>query len=434
VKANVVAIAAAILSLFLFAVAPAGAKAERSPQVAIVERGAKIAAVSIETYGVVKTEEVQRYLSLRQGDMLEQSAVDRDYNNLTRLAGWRARLMVERDPLTGEVYLHWIVMAKWLQPTAHPFYGDQPLSTPIEGVGWILTSPQLDDSGSRLSTYSQLSARADLARVVYTKPLSVDSFAGRETDLIVNTFGARGVYRASEPLAQNVYSWFAGAEALYLIHEAQGTQIEFGIRESRSTSAQPTYITAPSLYDTYYAPARSTVLEAGVSHGCPLPPTLWHPPYCYTQYRVEAFDGIGGLGATSQYRSFIADMAQYTRVGSSTIALHGAIYRTGGVVPTSALVCATGLRGYAKGTCGTDANVVQAEYRIADVLPGNLKFIVFTEAASSRVRGGDQPFAPPDFTWRADSGVGVMYHGVRLDLASGSSGNRITFELQGQLF
>jgi outer membrane protein assembly factor BamA len=99
VKANVVAIAATILSLFLFAVAPAGAKAERSPQVAIVERGAKIAAVSIETYGVVKTEEVQRYLSLRQGDMLEQSAVDRDYNNLTRLAGWRARLMVERDPL-----------------------------------------------------------------------------------------------------------------------------------------------------------------------------------------------------------------------------------------------------------------------------------------------------------------------------------------------
>jgi hypothetical protein len=27
-----------------------------------------------------------------------------------------------------------------------------------------------------------------------------------------------------------------------------------------------------------------------------------------------------------------------------------------------------------------------------------------------------------------------MYHGVRLDLASGSLGNRITFELQGQLF
>jgi hypothetical protein len=33
VKANVVAIATTILSLFLFAVAPAGAKAERSQQV-----------------------------------------------------------------------------------------------------------------------------------------------------------------------------------------------------------------------------------------------------------------------------------------------------------------------------------------------------------------------------------------------------------------
>jgi hypothetical protein len=433
-KTNVVAIAVATLTLLVFAVAPVSAKPERPPEVAIVERGAKIAAVTIETYGVVDAEAVQRYLSLRKGDTLEQSAVDRDYKNLTRLAGWRARLTVDRDPLTGEVLLHWIVMAKWLQPTAHPFYGDQPLSTPIEGVGWILTSPQLDHSGSTLSSYSQLAARADLVRAVYTKPLSIDALAGRETDLIVNTFGARGAYRASEPIAENVYSWFSGAEALYLIRGAQGTQIEFGIRESRSTSAKPTYITAPSLYDTYYAPARTTTLEAGISHGCPVPATLWHPPYCYTQYRVEAFDGIGGLGATSQYRTFIADMAQYTRVGSSTFVLHGAIYRTGGVVPTSALVCATGLRGYAKGTCGTDANVVQAEYRIADALPGNLKFIVFTEAASSRVRGGDQPFAPPTFDWRADSGVGVMYHGVRFDLASGSMGRRLTFELQGQLF
>ena len=152
------------------------------------------------------------------------------------------------------------------------------------------------------------------------------------------------------------------------------------------------------------------------------------------QYRLEAVDGIGGLGANSEYRAIVADAAQYTRVGSSTLVLHGGVWRTGEVVPTSALVCATGLRGYAKGTCGTDADVLQVEYRIADARPGNWKFIPFTETAASRVRGGDQPFALPAFTWHGDSGVGVMYRGVRLNLAYGSQGGRLTYELQGQLF
>lgn len=413
---------------------PAAAMPEAAPQVAIVERGARIATVTIETYGVVKQAIVRRYLSLRAGDTLEQAAVERDYNNLTRLGGWRVRLAVRSDPATGNVTLHWIVMARQFEPTDHPFYADQPLSTPIEGVGWIAKSPPLDDRGSTASTTSQLSRRANLFRAAYTTPLSVDSTSGRETDFIVDEFGGRGVYRASQPLAVNVYSWAMGAEALYLMRYTNGTQIEFGAEEMRSTSAQPTYIVAPSLYDTYYAPARNTLLKAGVSHSCPVPPAEWHPPYCYLQYRVEAVDAVGGLGANTKYRVILADAAQYTRVGSSTFVLHGGVWRTGGVVPTSALVCATGLRGFAKGTCGTDADVLQAEYRIADARPGNWKFILFTETAASRVRGGDQPFAPPAFAWHGDSGVGVMYRGVRLNLAYGSQGGRLTYELQGQLF
>jgi hypothetical protein len=90
--------------------------------------------------------------------------------------------------------------------------------------------------------------------------------------------------------------------------------------------------------------------------------------------------------------------------------------------------------GYAKATCGTDANLVQAEFRIADARPGPLKFILFTETAASRVRGGDQPFAPSSFVWRADSGAGVAYRGFRFNLAYGSQGGRITYEVIGQLF
>jgi hypothetical protein len=412
----------------------ANAAPEAAPQVAVTERGAKIAAVTIETYGGVKPAIVERYLSLHPGDTLEQSAVDRDYNKLTRLGGWRTRLDVLSDPQTGDASLHWIVMAKQFEPTDHPFYADQPLSTPIEGVGWIAKSPPLDDRGSTASTISQLSRRANLFRALYTTPLSVNAATGRESDFIVDEFAGRGVYRASQPLAVNVYSWAMGTEALYLMRYTNGTQIEFGAEEVRSTSALPTYITAPSVYDTNFGPARNTMLKAGISHGCPLSPTQWHPPYCYLQYRVEAIDAIGGLGANTHYRGIIADAAQYTRIGSSTLVLHGGVWRTGGVVPTSALVCATGLRGYAKGTCGTDADVLQAEYRIADARPGNWKFILFSETAASRVRGGDQPFALPNFTWHGDSGVGVMYRGVRLDLAYGSQGGRLTFELQGELF
>jgi hypothetical protein len=433
IRRIVIATAAVVLACFVVGAAPANAERERSPQVPMVDRGARIDDVTVETYGVTNEGVVRRYLALHKGDVLEQSAVDRDFTNLRTLAGLRPRLEIRRNSESGSVSLHWIVLGKWFETTDHPFYGDQPLTIPIEGFGWIFTSHPLDASGATVSSYSQVALRAQLARILYTKPIWVDPVKGRAGDLILNTFGARGVFRASEPVTQDIYSWFSGEEALYLIHGTNGTQVEFGLRSTRSTSHKPTYITARSLFDTYYAPSRSTTLEAGLSHICPVPPTRWYPPNCYLQYRLEAFDSIGGLGATSEYRTFIADAAKYARVGSSTLVVHGAIYRTGGIIPTSALVCAYTF-GYAKATCGTDANILQAEFRIADARPGPFKFILFTETASSRVSGGDQPFAPPSYGWRADSGVGVMYRGFRFNLAYGNQGGRITYELLGQLF
>ncbi len=414
-------------------IAPASAATERPPVVSTVDRGARIDDVSIETFGITNAEVVRRYLSLRAGDLLDQGAVDRDYTNLVVIAGLRPRLEIRRHPGSPGVSLNWIVMGKWFKVTDHPFYGDQPLTIPIEGFGWVFTSHPLDRSGATVSSYSQVALRAQLARIVYTKPLWTDPASGREGDLIVNAYGARGVFRATEPLTQDIYSWLTGSEIVYLVQGTNGNQVEFGIRNTKSTSAKSTFITAPSLYDTFYKPARTTTLEVGTSHRCPVAPTEWYPPYCYLQYRVEGFDSIGGLGATSEYRTILLDAAQYNRIGASTLVFHGALSRTGGILPTSGLLCAYTF-GYAKATCGTDANLVQAEFRIADGRPGPLKFVLFTETASSRIRGGNQPFAPATFQWRADSGVGVMYKGFRFNVAYGNQGGRITYEVLGQLF
>ena len=423
----------AVLTAIALCASPSAAAPDRPPQLTTADLGPKISDVSIETYGVTNPTVARRYLSLRAGDTVSQAGVERDYTNLEILAGVRTRLEVRHNPDATTVSLHWIVLGKWFALTDHPFYGDQPLTVPIEGFGWVFTSHPLDSSGATVSSYSQVALRAQLARIVFTKPIWIDPKDGREGDLIANTYGARGVFRASEPVTEDVYSLITGNEIVYLDHGTDGTQFEFGVRNTRSTSAKPTYITAPSVYDTYYEPSRGTTLEAGVSHRCPQGPTQWYPPFCYLQYRFEAFDSIGGLGATNESRTIVADAAQYNRVGSSTLVFHGAVIRTGGVIATSGLLCAYTF-GYAKATCGTDANLVQAEFRIADARPGLLKFILFTETASSRIRNGDQPFAPAVFAWRADSGIGVMYHGFRFNLARGNQGNRITYEVLGQLF
>ncbi len=428
-----VALAGALLLGLGVACGPASAAAEKPPLVAAAYEGAKIADVSIEAYGVTNPRAAMRYLSLHAGDVVTQAAISRDYRNLTKLAGVRTRLEVRRSAEGDGVTLHWIVLGPSFAPTDHPFYGDQPLSVPIEGFGTLLTSPALDDHGANLSLLTQVALRAQLVRLLYTDPLWVNPATGQEGDLIVNTYGARGVFRQSQPVTQNVYSWVSGDELLYLVRGTDGTQVEAGLRISRSTSAKPTFIAAPSLLDTHANAVRDTALELGVSHTCPIAPTRWYPPNCYLQYRIEASDNIGVLGANSEYQSIFADAAQYNRIGSSTLVFHGAAARTGGVLPTSFLLCAYTF-GYALATCGTDTNLVQTEFRIADARPGPLKFILFTETASSRIRGGNQFFTPPSFQWRADSGVGLQYRGFRFNLASGNQGRRITYEVQGQLF
>ena len=239
------------------------------PQLSASERGATVEDVTIKTYDVTKPSVVRRYLSVHEGSVLEQAGVDRDYDNLLRLGGYRPRVTIEPGDSPHGVKLHWIVMAKWLKPTDHPFYADQPLSAPIQGVGFIVTSQSLDSRGTNISAYTQLSRRANLARVLFTVPTHVDPVSGRDRQVIVDGFGGKGVFRASQPLAINIYSWTAGFEAVYLARGGDGTQFELAPGSSiRPPRNLPESWSGSSLYDTYYAPARNTVLEAGLSHPC----------------------------------------------------------------------------------------------------------------------------------------------------------------------
>jgi hypothetical protein len=421
---------AALFAAAMLWATPANADVDAPPVVPASDVGAHIDDVVIETYGITTPHVAKRYLSLHAGDTLTPGGVERDYVNLERLADLRTRLRIERDSDDG-VTLHWIVLGKWFEITDHPFYGDQPLTIPIGGLGTVVTSPPLDQDGTTASTYTQIALRAKVARVVLTRPLWIDTARGREGDVIVNEIGARGDVRADEPVTQDIYSWLQGPEALYIDRGTNGTQVEFGVRSTRSTSSSPTYIVAPSVFDNFSAAAQSTTLEVGLSHACPLP--RLYPPYCYVQYRVEGFDSIGGLGANNIWHSGFVDLAQYNRIGASTLVFHGAFDRSGGTIPTSNVSCAN-TWSYAKPLCGTDSNLIEAELRLADARPGIIKAIVFADTSAARIRGGDQYFAPGSFTWRGDAGVGVTYRTLRINHAYGATGGRLTFQIVGSLF
>ena len=410
------------------------AGAPPAPKITARQVGARIEAVSVETSGVVDADVVRRYLSLRRGSLLVQAAVNRDYDNLVKLGGFRPRLVIEDDPLPHAVTLRWTVSAEWLEPAVHPLYAQEPL-WPIPGVGFAVRSAPIDDRGTNFSGSAVSNGLANLTRVLLTAPLHVNAGDGRESDFIAGLSGAQGVYRESQPVTTNVYSWTTGAQALYLVRSTNGTQLEFAFGKLRTTGAEPTGIVAPSLYSTYRAPAHNTLLEIGLSRACAGAATQQlYPPYCNVQYRFEVVDGIGWLGATNEYRIYAVDVAGYLAVGPSTLALHVAETRTGGVLSDSFLVCSAA-RAYPKPFCGTDAQTLTAEYRVGDRLAPKLELVLFTETAASRVRGGDQPWALPAYQWHAGSGIGIVYRGiVRLDLAYGSQGARLWFGFNGATF
>jgi hypothetical protein len=408
--------------------------AHAAPRIAI-SPGATVHAVTIETYGQVKPDAVRRYLSLEPGAKLDQAAVDKDYANLVKLGGYRVRLAVAPGGSANTMTLHWIVMYPWFELTAQPFYEEAPLTDSTRGAGLAVTSPPLGRRGANAAFVTSQNRWAHHYFATVMSPVHVDPAAGRESDLIVSVLGEQNDFRLSPPSGVTIDSWTVGVETQYLLRERNGNQFEAGLREERSTSNPPSGIVSPFVRPSSLGPARSTLAEIGVSHACDRGPTGgWYPPYCRTQYRATIDDAVGGLGATSDFQVYVADVAHYIPVRTSTLALHAVVGRTGGVLPESRLLCIATLRAFPEPFCGTDGSLFQAEYRIRDAATQPLKFVLFTETGANRIRGGHQPLAPPAFQWHADSGIEIRYRGVLIDIARGSEGYRLNLTLAAQAF
>jgi hypothetical protein len=408
--------------------------ADRPPIVQIA-RGSTVDAITIEVYGEVTQDGVRRYLSLRPGMAVTQSAIDHDYYNLLRLGGYRVRLEVLAGSAANTITLHWIVMSPWFKLTAHPLYEETPLSDPTRGDGFDVTSPQLSKDAANVALSTSQNRYAHHNLLTFTSPIAVDPIAGKESDLLVSVLGDQDAYRVTFPEKLTIYNWTAAAQAQYLLRWANGTQFEAGLREERSTGSPESGIIAPSLRPTGLGAANNTIAEFGVSHACaPGPTGGWYPPYCHTQYRAALLDGIGGLRATSTFQVYSADVVQYIPIRTSTLALHAVGIRTGGVLPESRILCAAALRAYPEPFCGTDGQLLQAEYRFRDAAIQTVKFSIYAETGANRVRGGDQVAAPFKFQWHPDAGIEVRIHGIVIDISRGQEGNRLNFFLSAQSF
>jgi hypothetical protein len=406
-----------------------------SPPIVHIVPGSTVDAVTIETYGQVTLGGVRRYLSLWPGMSVTQAAIDHDYYDLMRLGGYRVRLVVAAGSQANTMTLHWIVMSPWFKLTAHPLYEENPLSDPTRGVGFDVTSPQLntDAANAVLSTSQNRYAHHNL--LTFTSPIAIDPAAGAESDFVVSVLRDQDAYRVTVPEKLTIYNWASAAQAQYLLRWTNGTQFEAGLREERSTGSPESGIVAPSLRPTSLGAANNAILEIGVSHACnPGPTGGWYPPYCHTQYRAAVLDGVGGLGATSTFQAYSADVVQYVPIHTSTLALHAVGVRTGGVLPESRILCAAALRAYPEPFCGTDGQLLQAEYRFRDAAIQNVKFSVYAETGANRVRGGDQIAAPFKFQWHPDAGFEVRSHGLVIDVSRGQSGNRLNLYLTAQSF
>ncbi len=404
------------------------------PSLSIAQTGSVIEDVTIDTHGVTSPRIVSQYLSMHAGDTLSQDGIDRDYGNLVHVAGYGAKLSIADGDKPNTVVLHWDVVSKELAPTVHPYYADKPLTAPFQGVGFIVTSPPVDARGGNFSAFSQLSRRANLFATLVTMPLSVNAHKGLESDFVSTLSFGRGVYRQIYPPNKNVFSWNTSLQADYWLHNANDTQIETGLRYTRSTSALPSGVTSPYIYPTWQRPARTLVAEFGMLHGCVNAAARWYPPFCTFQYRFQISDGLGGFGSTSKYESLSAGAARYFRIGYSALAFQGLISRRGGVLPDSFLSC-TGARAYPKSFCGTDSQLIQVEYRLNDALRQNVKFILFLDDAASRIRGEILPQPTSTFQWHDSYGFGIAYRNlIRVDVAYGKPGARITVALEGQTF
>lgn len=158
------------------------------------------------------------------------------------------------------------------------------------------------------------------------------------------------------------------------------------------------------------------------------------------------------IGSNFSFTQSVIDIAKYFPVAkNATLALHGAVRGSTGVIPPSALFTFSDqeLRGYQTVFYGTDTVLGQVELR--QPLTADRKFSValFADEGGYRVRGA-QPLLDPytnriigypgNWSYRGDYGFGLRFdvpqlnlHTIRIDFARGPNGNHTSFGI-GQSF
>jgi outer membrane protein insertion porin family len=158
------------------------------------------------------------------------------------------------------------------------------------------------------------------------------------------------------------------------------------------------------------------------------------------------------LGSNFQYTQTTLDLAKFFPIlKNSTLALHGQVRGSTGVIPPSVLYTFSDqqLRGYNSVFYGTSTALAQAELRYPLTADRKFGLAFFVDEGGFSVRGAApllDPYTnrivgyPADFEWRGDYGVGLRFdvpqlglHTIRIDFAKGANGTHTSFGI-GQSF
>lgn len=411
-------VAAFSCALCFFVTAYAAAQ-EARPRLEIQpsQIGATIADVIVDAKGVAELHAIVQYLAARKGMKLEPSLIEEDYRRLIDLGYYRVGVIVQDGAQPSTVIVRWTVGEPWLRILSNTRYSD-PLASVRKGAGLTLSTKQFANNGSHLYFDTWQGVWTHDFDVGLVSPIRVNSARSSEQDVIIDGYGDFNANQYENPNIATVTNKTVGFEAEWLLRTSRGRRLAVQLREEHATSAYPSGIVSSAVLPINGRVVKNFLMTVGLARSC-----TGSAAGCQAQYRVQFTDGIGAFGSASVFQIYYLDAARYYAIDrATTLALRASTVRTGGVVPEQDLPQLDSLRGYKKPFYGTDDEVFQLELRLNDNRPRSLETFVFTETGGYRFRNGIGAYNPQEFTFHADSGVGLLWRGIGLDVGHGSEG------------
>ena len=379
--------------------------------------------VTVEAKGAAEPRAVAQYLAARKGMQLQPALIEEDYRRLIDLGYYRVGVTIVNGDRPGTVIVRWTVGEPSVRITSNTRYSD-PLASVRKGAGLTFSTKPFARNGAHAYFDTWQSFWTHDFDIGVVSPIQVDSAHSREQDVIVAAYGDFNANQYENPTIATVTNKTVGFEAEWLMRASSGMRVGAKVREEHATSAFPSGIVSSAVLPINGRAVKSFLVSAGISRTCT------GVSACEAQYRLQFTDGIGAFGSASVFQMYYVDAARYLAIGpATTLALRASTVRTGGVVPEQDLPQLDELRGYKKPFYGTDDEVFQLELRLNDKRPRSLETFLFTETGGYRFRNGVGPYNPQEFTFHADSGIGLLWRGLGLDLGHGSEGYFITVGL-----